>query len=59
MTLSCNSIFIVLLNRPEKVAEGIMKLVTDTTKNGAVMRVTPRQGFSYHVFQDERKKSKL
>ena len=36
-----------------------MELVTDTTKNGAVMRITPRRGFSYHVFQDERKKSKL
>ncbi len=33
---------------PEKVAEGILELATDTTKAGAVMTVTLRRGMDYY-----------
>ena len=32
------------------VAEGILELITDTTRSGAVLRVTPTRGLAYHNF---------
>lgn len=34
---------------PEKVAEGILELVTDTTKAGAVMTITLKRGIDYYA----------
>ncbi|XP_043925417.1 15-hydroxyprostaglandin dehydrogenase [NAD(+)]-like [Protopterus annectens] len=37
--------------KPSLVAEGFLQLVTDTTKNGAVMRVTMNRGIDYHPYK--------
>lgn len=31
----------------DEIAEGILELITDTSKSGAVMTVTPSKGLSY------------
>ena len=42
---------------PDKVAEGILQLITDTTKSGAVMTVTLAKGIKYQrLFGDPRPK---
>ena len=41
--LSCN---------PEFVGEGIIKLITDTSLNGKVMRVTPRKAYRFQEYED-------
>ena len=33
--------------RPEQVAEGVLKLIRDDSRAGAVMRVTVRKGLDY------------
>ena len=46
--------------RPETVAEGILKLATDASLVGATMTVTLKKGIDYWVFPDEhRNTSKL
>ena len=44
-------------NRVDRVAEGILQLITDTNRAGAVLRATPR-GLTYHQYPED-KKSKL
>jgi hypothetical protein len=42
---------------PDKVAEGILQLITDTTMSGAVMTVTLAKGIKYQrLFGDPRPK---
>ena len=36
-----------LIFRPSTVAEGILELITDTTRSGAVMKASP-EGLAYH-----------
>lgn len=38
---------LVFLCRPETVAEGILELITDTSKVGRVMTVTMEKGIRY------------
>ena len=38
---------------PDFVAEGIVKLITDTSLNGKIMRVTPRKGHHFEEFLHE------
>ena len=33
--------------RPEFIAEGIMKLITDASRNGGILLAEPEKGFSY------------
>ncbi|XP_003390268.1 PREDICTED: 15-hydroxyprostaglandin dehydrogenase [NAD(+)]-like [Amphimedon queenslandica] len=37
---------------PEDAAKGIMELITDTSKNGTVLRASAKRGLSYHIFND-------
>ena len=56
-TISVNKIVVLVLSlvlffRPSTVAEGVLELITNTAKAGAVLLVTPRKGFYYHEFRD-------
>lgn len=44
---------------PDKVAEGILELITDTTKSGAVMTVTLAKGLKYQRLFGDPPKPKL
>ena len=50
--------YIIFLHSTDKVAEGILQLITDTTKAGAVLRARSK-GLSYHIFPEDTPKSKL
>lgn len=40
-----------LASRPELIAEGMMKLITDTSLNGAVMKITCSKGIHFHTYE--------
>ena len=44
--------------RPEFIAKGIMDLITDTSRNGAILRANPWQGLMYQRYKEDIK-SKL
>ncbi|XP_047435657.1 15-hydroxyprostaglandin dehydrogenase [NAD(+)]-like [Mugil cephalus] len=37
--------------QPELIAEGMMKLITDTSLNGAVMKITCSKGIHFHTYE--------
>ncbi|XP_029943357.1 LOW QUALITY PROTEIN: 15-hydroxyprostaglandin dehydrogenase [NAD(+)]-like [Salarias fasciatus] len=37
--------------KPSLIAEGMMKLITDTTLNGAVMKITCSKGIHFHTYE--------
>lgn len=41
---------------PEFVAQGFMELVSNETRNSAIMRVTPQKGIDYYDFNFRRSK---
>ena len=43
----CFRFFPFLFSSPDKVAEGILQLITDTSKSGAIMTVTLAKGIKY------------
>uniref|UniRef100_A0A1X7TVP8 15-hydroxyprostaglandin dehydrogenase [NAD(+)] n=1 Tax=Amphimedon queenslandica TaxID=400682 RepID=A0A1X7TVP8_AMPQE len=44
--------------KPEFIAKGIMDLITDTSRNGAILRANPWQGLMYQRYKEDMK-SKL
>ena len=36
---------------PEKVAEGILILITDSSLNGKIMKISPRRGHYYEEYE--------
>ena len=46
-------IFLFVL-RPELVARGVLKLITDESAAGSVLRVTSHRRLSYHIFDREK-----
>ena len=37
--------------RPSLIAEGMMRLIVDTTLNGAVMKITCSKGIHFHTYE--------
>lgn len=38
-------------SRPALVAEGMMRMITDSGLNGAVMKITCSKGIHYHTYE--------
>ena len=43
------------IDSPEKVAEGVLELITDTSKAGAAMAITYNKGLTYPELLDNEK----
>lgn len=41
----------VFISRPSLIAEGMMRLITDTSLNGAVMKITCSKGIHFHTYE--------
>lgn len=41
----------VFLHRPSLIAEGMMRLITDSSLNGAVMKITCSKGIHFHTYE--------
>lgn len=43
--------FFLLTCRPSLIAEGMMRLITDTSLHGAVMKITCSKGIHFHTYE--------
>lgn len=41
----------ISIPRPSLIAEGVLRLITDTGLNGAVMKITCSKGIHFHTYE--------